>query len=532
MYAKTMKKNKAIFFGLFLGPSIILNIAWYSFGVQWYKNVVPFFDSLAYQNLSVEIIQTAKDNGYLEGIKHAIDISFNSPLHQIYIAVFSNFLPTNRYILYTYTLPIHLLSILIASFVIYKKTNSFSLALTSWGIYLTTTPFKNLLGGVLDQRLDLVTSSFALIFWSIYLWWEDTPTTKKSVILGVVFGLSVLNRPIFLVQGILFITLTFLYNLIFKKSIKIQSYLKQLILSLSLSAAICFPIIFPKIQNYSRYYFLSNVDTLGGSTLTESLQYNLTAYITSTGSWAIGIILALLLTAIATKTLRWKKLMSVFIGIFSSLLPLIVTRSTGNPYVVYTALSAIALTPLAISTNKSSRFGRYSQHIILIFMFLAIGLNLISLKKNINSISPQNRNNAEETLRELREFSNDKQIYISGFTPVTSGIVSLAQIEHHYFFSLGYTPFHPSQYGLKKDQADNPHNQNEAIDVTLRKIYETGGILMLVDLSNYNNNFGTYSDSIMKQINKKALNSEKLIDTGIALTYNDTIYRFYMIAKQ
>lgn len=528
-----MKIKSSIFFCVILSFSMVLIVIWQSLGTSWYIKVIPFFDSLSYQNKSVAIVQAQKDSGYINGVKYAYRSFTYAPLHQLYIAAISPFLPRNRFILYIYLLPTHMIAVAAVALLIYKKTRSANLAFLGWGIYLTTTPFRELMGGVLDQRLDLVTGSLALFFWVAYIWWEGNMSFKISAILGGTLGIAILYRPVFIVQGLLFIALRFLCVWAKKDSAQAKSYTKGLAIVLIVAFLICAPVIIPNAQRYYDYYTLVNINTFSASTFIEGLSYNLQIYVTSIGNVTLVIAGVLLLTAIVIRrNIQWNEYAIVFLAILSSLAPLIISRSTGNPYVIYTALAAIALFPLSMSSLEQQQASRFILSCVTGFMFLVIGYNLYTLATSVESLSSQSRKNAEDTLQKIAVYSQNTPIYLSGFTPITSGMISLAQIELGCSIKSGETPYQAWDFGLTKQQATDPYYQSIAIEGVLNKMYETGGFVMLVDPANYPNPFNTYSDSIMEQITENALASGRLINIGITLRYENTTYRFYQISKE
>ncbi len=522
--------------------SLGLFVGWYNLGIEWYAKVLPFFDSMGYQETMVLAARAARQEGLYAALAMVWERQLTSPLHAMLLTLFAKWLPANRSVLYLYLLPCHLAAVSLLAFYVYRKTSSASLAIVAWGIYLTTAPFRELWGGVLDQRLDLATASFALFFWTPFLWWESCLTRKAALISGVAFGFCIANRPLFAVQGFLFVAFCVFFHLAGRLVARdknqvgssLKEYFVQLITMAASTTLVGGIVVFPKFLRYFQYYFQNNVDVFSGATFASSLRFNLDVVWSALGIYTSLVVVILLVIAICTRKVHWGGVLKVFIAALSGLLPLVFTRSVGNPLVPYAVLPSIALIPFAMPTLEKHKVGCLFSKLAMITIVFMVFFNVFSLSKAVSGLDVTDRRNTEESLQQILRHTTHRPLFISGFVPIVSAVISIGDIEMGQRIKLGYAPFHPTDFFITKQESETPEGREGAIKNAIDRIFGIGGMIMLIDPENpklmeERNQFSTFADKLVPEINNQFLSSRRIRDTGIKLKIDRTVYRFFDI---
>ncbi|MBI5944976.1 MAG: hypothetical protein HY864_11455 [Chloroflexi bacterium] len=521
---------------LFYLALVALGLTWMLLGNKWYGNIIPFYDSLAYQSAAEKILLEYQARGW-GSLPRGFITSPTAVLYMIVIALLSPVLPLVRTVLYVYFIPIHLIALAALFNYLRRKTDSITLALLGPLLYISTVPFRTLWGGVLDQRMDLSTASFGLLLWVVTLdWAENSITYKKSILFGLVAGLALLHRPMISVQASLTIIMLVGYavSIAWRKG-----HLPSTLRGLGLAAFIVTLIFIPWFVTHFSYfynYYVVNTTIVGAS----SFSVTISAYLTYFKDWAgaetlylLGIILA---TALVLRSFSWKYFLLTAGLVFLPLVPLIVSGSNSS-IVSEISLAGIGFIPLIFITERPS-----GTRALMAFTLVAIILsawNLTVLSKSVNEVSSTDRGILEETILKLNDkLAINTATYFSGFISVGGGadaITSVARLDMGIPLYSGAVAFHTYQFGLDPKKTDFSEAElDRAAACGLQKAYSVGGILMLVEPSLV----GEYklerpfANSIASRMDRLALEDGYLTDTGVVAVLEGVPVRFYLIAPE
>jgi hypothetical protein len=514
-----------------------LGLIWFMLGNTWYANILPFYDSLSYQTRVEGILRAYQTHGW--GI---IPSGLDGPNAFLYIPFFAflaPILPVSRTVLYLYFIPIHLIAMAALFNFLRRKTGSLSLAILGPALYISTTPFVTLYAGILDQRMDLATTSFSLLLWVTALdWAEDTVSRKKTIVLGIMTALVFLHRPVISIQASLVVMMFVLYAYwTARQSNQLKNYWQHLGLAALIAGCLSIPWFLTNTYAFYRYYVL-NTTFIGASPFSETIPGYWEILMDLIGGNVIILAVFLILSALALGKLPWRYFFLVLGVIILPLVTLILSGSYSS-VVAEISLAGIGLLPLTFE-NK----GRSDQGIRIVITLAALGLaswNLISLAHMVNQVDRKERTIAETAILNIAKINpTNKPLYLSGFISAMEGpdtIVSVARLELGLRFELGALRFHPFQFGLPAETADYSERELDlAAACGLQRAFDQGGILMLVEPSRVEEkeiqswlSEHAFANRLAARMDRMALASGRLEDIGVtAVSYGIPVH-FYNI---
>lgn len=524
-----------IIFYLLLGA---VGLVWVMLGSTWYSRILPFYDSLSYQTRVEAILNAYQTDGWGAFSRYGLH-GPNSFLYLPFTVAIAAFLPLSRTTLYIYLIPIHLIAIAVLFEFIRRKTSSLSLSFLGPLVYLSTTPFGILQFGILDQRMDLSTTSFSLILWVTGIdWAENFTSKKKSVVFGITAALAFLHRPMISVQASLVAAMIILYALwIARKENKEKCMLRCLGLAALVAAALSIPWFITNLNKFYYYYVTSSPIT-GASSMIVTVP----AYIKYAGYWIGQNVLILVgflfLVSLVSGRVSWKYLLLAIGAIVLPLVPLVLSGSNSQ-IVAEICLAGVALLPLSFASEKHPlrcfRLGAVLVATAMAFM------NLASLAKLANNADPTERLQVETLVTELaRKYPTDEPVYLSGFISAGGGpdaIASIARLDIGYPLKPGAVGFHPMQFGLPaKSTRFSDEELESAAAFGLQKAYKAGGFLMLVEPSRVEEkeiqtwlSRRVFSNQLAARMDRMALADGRLEDTGVSGMIGTIPVHFYII---
>lgn len=529
-----------LFFYLFVAS---LGLVWAMLGSTWYARILPFFDSLSYQTRTEMVLRAFQTDGWWGSFNL---IAPNSFLYIPFFTTLAPVTPVTRTALYLYLLPVHLTALCVLFDFLRRKTDSLLLALLGPFLYISTVPFGITQFGVLDQRMDLATASFALLLWVAGLdWAEDYSSPKRTIFLGVAAALAFLHRPMLAVQGALVVLMIILYAAWrARQNSDLKNLLSRLAWVVLAAGLISLPWLATNLKAFYAYY-ITNSPITG----TASFSTMLPSYVKYVSSWVgvkVGLLLILLLTgAFLSGRMSWKYLFLSAGTIVFPVVPLMLSGSDSK-IVAQMCLTGVGLIPLAFSSNRRNDFwfGVMTGLAVLTAVSLSI-FNLAAMAREVNQSSTADRLKVESLITRLIEkYPSDDPVYLSGFifTEVDGpdAISSIARLELGYPLYSGAVRSHPFQFGLDAKGVDFTEEELEqAAACGLQKAYGVGGFLMLVApeaLEDQNVKAWSargqghiFSNSIALRMTRLAIESDRLEDTGVSGLLTTIPVRFYQI---
>src|ERR1700752_157652 len=516
-----------------------LGLIWLQLGNTWYAKVVPFYDSLSYQNVAEDILREYQSNGW-GNIWSTLLSGVTAYLYKLIIIILAPVLPLARTTLYVYLIPVHLIALAALFNFLRRKTNSIALAFLGPFLYLSTTPFGSLLNGVLDQRMDFATASFVTLLWVSTLdWAENSNSAKKSLTLGLVTSLVLLHRPIIGVQvslgGLMLIGYA-IWSTRRAGYITSSTFLRRIGPAVLLVIILFLPWLVFNAKAFYDYYGVNSYD-IGGLYLQEAGFVYFGYFRYYLGTSLILLVGIFLILALVLQIFTWKYFFLVAGLISLPLIPLVISGSSNAP-VTQISLAGIGLIPL-IFIQKN----RVGAVVPVIFTLRALGIaiwNLTILVRDVGSVDAKERQFAEEVLLRLNNKYSISQAptYLSGFVLAGGGPValsSIARLDLGIPLYAGLGPFHPGQFGLPpKETSFSEKELDHAIACTLDRVYRIGGLLMLVEPSEVEEIQPQlapqpFSHQLATRIDKLALESGRLEDSGIKATLDGIPVHFYSI---
>lgn len=515
---------------------IALGLTWLLLGNIWYERVVPFYDSLSYQNKTEEIIRAYQTNGWMQA---PLPFMSQGVLFELVIAVLAPVLPLARTTLYIYLIPLHLVSLQVLFNFLYHKTNSLALAFLGPLLFISTSPFNSLIQGVLDQRMDLATTSFGLLLWVVALdWAESYDSLQKTISLGFVLGLAMLHRPIIAVQasgpGIVLLLYVLLKA---KQSGKLLAVLRRMGVVFLIGAILFAPWFVVHAQSIYKYYAVTNIDVRKFSFF-EAFSFYFVRVISFVGIPTLLLIGIILFTLYFLKRFSIKYFSIVFGLIILPIIPLIISGSSNSP-VAQISLAGVGLVPLVFDKKKP-----LYKTVSVVFVLLACGLavwNVVVLTKTVISIDNKEKLSAEKIITNINNeypFASQKT-YLSSFVLVgggASGLASISRLELGLPLYPGISYGQTSEFGLNpREIAFSEEQLNFAVSCALQKVYELGGILMLVEPSQIEEvqpkliPDWLFSHQQAIRINKLAIQDGRLVDINVKATLEGIPVHFYMV---
>lgn len=514
-----------------------LGVIWMLLGNTWYAHILPFYDSLAYQTRVEGILRAYQTDGW--GI---IPSGLNGPnafLFIPFITALAPLLPISRTVLYVYLIPIHIIALAALFNFLYRKTGSLSLALLGPILYLSTTPFRIMAGGILDQRMDLATSSFAMLLWVVALdWAEDSASLNKSAIFGLTAALAFMQRPVISVQASLVVAMFLAYAFwIARQSGLIKVFFRQLGWVVTIAAILSIPWFVTNTSAFYSYYFL-NSPVIGTSSFSVTIPGYIGILKYLIGPNLLILIGASLLASLILRGFTWKYF---FLSLGATILPIVILILTGtySSIVATISLAGIGLLPLSFTQKNRSDHG--IQVALLLAAFVLAFSNLTTLAKTVNDIDYHERAMAEIAILNIAKTNpTNKPLYLSGFISAMEGpdtIVSIAHLDLGLPFYSGVVRFHAFQFGLPTKSANFSEKELDlAAACGLQRAFDLGGILMLIEPSRVEEKeiqywlFGhVFANQLAARMDRMALASGRLEDIGVTSVSYGIPVHFYNI---
>ncbi len=443
---------------LFVLTAVLLTLAlsWSTLGTAYYQRVLPFYDSLSYQQQHLAITQQYASEGLWATVRSVWSEDGNTALNRFAAVLFGGILPSTKEGLYVYLYSIHFAAIIALLAVTWRATRNLTwgiLAVTAW---LAARPFAETVNGILDQRMDLASGAFCLMVTALCLSWSRRPSIAGSLLAGLAGALAILHRPVMAV------TVAGIFAIFwFRAMLRERQSIRYWMLHLGLIAAPGLLLTLPWLLNHAQglrfYYLVWNVAVGNASSMREAAAYNLEWFFHAVGSRYAILVAMALGWGIYRKMVDWLDLAAVALSIALPLALLILSRSVGNFLVSQIPLGLLALTlaclrPRPASSSLRNIAGACLVSALLLFITYSA---LHSIKVQIAGVPLQQRIEAMRAIAQIDLKANMPLRILAGFQAVPvdpNGLVALAR-EQGMDLRLGSRYFHPVDFGISNAEA-------------------------------------------------------------------------------
>lgn len=484
---------------------VILSI-WASYGNRFYDQVIPFYDSLSYQEGYLYTTQSIPVGNTLDRLtKVWSDSGNNVVLYKLFAALFSEVLPHSRSGLYVYLFGIHTIATLALFHTIKSLHGSNTLALASVAAWWATTPFGLLRDGIGDQRFDLSAGSFFLIVVICGLRWFEKPSLPNATLAGCSTALAMLHRPVMalLLSGV---ALVFFIVALTRHRKTARDWLLHVACAICPIAVVALPWLLTHFEFLRTYYLEYGVDQ-GRGTLGEATVFNFQCFFRSTGIVAAIILIAS--TGFGVTRYRVNRIRSllVLIALLAPFSLMISFKATGNHFAAQMSLAIPMLSLACFSTLRSNRRPDTVLSIAASTLLLAtvVGLSSFRLERSLATERPNARPEVEAVIRQIVAVYPKVTLGAFHDQPVNSSAFAAIARDLNIDLRGGFSAYHPYDFGLTADEAAarDPHRIHIAVTDTVAKLKQSSDLLILPTVGTQNRLWaGLFSHQMIPEIRR------------------------------
>jgi len=469
---------------IFLAIALLaLAASWWIFGTRFYDQVLPFYDSVSYQ----EGYRTIADLSKTQGTGKTVVAVWQEPasnvvLYRFFAAVAGPWLPLPRTGLFVYLFGIHLLAGILLCTTVRSITGRFLPAFAAISVWFLTTPFGLLRDGVGDQRLDLSSGSAFLIVATLGLRWTHFPTHLGAFITGLAAALAALHRPI-LVPAIAIAGCLFAVTAIVQHRHSFSKWLTNAALALLPIALIAVPWFCRHMEELRVYYLEYGPDVGKSVSLQSAAHFNWIHYQSAFGLPAtLALLFGLALTACILRVQLGRALLVLLLWA-TPLAVLIGSKSMGNTYVQQAALGipALLFTAWAPRKNESGFSPVFAIYAGLLFLTITVAASPLRLTRALGFEPGRERLEATRMLSQLA--LKPPTARLAGFHDLPISPIALCMVARDLNLPLqtGTLSYYPSDFGLSNDHLDDISSDQvqRAVVTRLETIKQQDDLLIL-----------------------------------------------------
>lgn len=461
---------------------VLLVVNWTHFGLTFYERVIPYYDSMAYQNAYWNVAQQAAQHGKAATVVSVWKEPNMVVLYKFFAALFSGVVPAGKAGLYVYLYGIHVAAMFTLIAVTRGSTGSWYLALLALAAWLGAVPFSQLREGVADQRMDLASASFYLMIVALALAWSRAPSAYRAVGVGTVAALAVLHRPV-MVASIMVVAAIFAIRAWLRHRRPARAWWLAALAMAGPGLILAAPWLLRHAAELRHYYFGSNVDVGSAPTIVAAAIYNWQQYERAFGPNYAGILLAGMVWIVIVRRIEWLDALALVLAALVPLAFLAISRSSGNPLVPQLSLGVPAL--LLSVARRTGDASRAESPLLLAASVAALGLTVVSAQhgfaRELRDVRVSTRTEAEVVVREIATERSKPRVAAFQAWPVD--IVGLLNISRSIEceFTVGTYAYHPSHFGISNEAAAHlsPAEKNDMLEKMIRRVEADDDLLML-----------------------------------------------------
>ena len=523
---------RRLFPGLSLGLALAATLfAWWHYGTAFYDRVIPFYDSVSYQETYRATAAVTQSQGiYTALVETWKETDNNVVLHRFFAAILGSVLTSPREGLFVYLFAWHTLATLALYSTVRRLSGSDAQALFAVAAWLAVTPFGLLRDGVGDQRMDLATASAYLLIASLVLRWMDQPSLRFAGLAGTAAALAALHRPV-IVPSLAALGIVAFSIALWRHRQSRRKWTPQALAALLPIASLDAPWFIHHVESLRYYYFEFGPDVGNASSFGDALQFNLAAHGRSLG---IASAIALAVGYVASFRIRPRlhavHLMSVGILWAIPLAVLIATKSAANLFVQQVSLGIPALGLAALTSRDLST--RWIQRTAIAVLFVVVLITPFRLARSLGTERPGAKAEVQRVLEIIANIDPNAQV--AGFHDLPASVVSMMAVARDLDLDLraGTNCFYPSEFGLPFDHDEDVGSETvrAAVRATLDRIASSDQLVILPTAStSFRLWQGLYSHRLLGLIREEILKHHRFEPVSIAGPIQEIYFDLYRI---
>ncbi len=467
----------------FLAAALIATaVKWGELGARFYAKVVPFFDSLSYQeNFAVTAARSDAVGGMQALGETWLAGGNNVVLYRFFAAAWGGVLPATEVGLYVYLGLIHVAGALVLGLVTWRMTRATWAGLWAVAAWLLAEPFSVVREGVLDQRMDLASASFYLMLAAMAQAWAREPSRSRAGGVGIILALAVLHRPVMAVSALVVVAL-FAIRAWRRHERSRGAWWREVLWMGVPGMVITLPWMLAHVGELYHYYVVANVDVGSAGSMVEAALYNGRNFMRAFGG-AYAVVLAVGVGLVTlTRRLDWGDVAVVLLATLVSLLLLTLSRSTGNHLVCQLSLGVPALLLACGRGREELSWERIGGVVVAMAVLGAVLVGSIrELSARVEGESSQLRSEAEGVARRITERKAGARVATFHNAPVNIFALQRVARGSGVELNVGTLAYHPHHFGIPNERAAELTEEEltEAMKATVERVWSADDFLML-----------------------------------------------------
>ncbi len=457
-------------------------VKWTELGIRFYGKVVPFFDSLSYQeNFAMTAARSEAVGAWSALAETWMANGNNVVLYRFFAAAWGGVLPAGEAGLYVYLGLVHVAAAVALGLVTWRVTGATWAGLLGVAAWFLAEPFWAVREGVLDQRMDLASASFYLMVAAMALAWAREPSRIRAAGVGVILALAVLHRPVMAVSALVVVAL-FVIRAWRRHERTRGAWWRDGLWMGGPGLVLTLPWMLAHMGELYHYYVVANVDVGSASSITDAAVYNGRNFVRALGgAYAAGLGVGVGLVAL-TRKIDWGDVAVVLLATVTPLLLLTVSRSTGNHLVSQLSLGVPAL--LLACGRAREEFGWERIVGAVVAMGLLAGVLIGSIRElsaRVDGESGVLRKEAERVARQIVERKAEARVATFHNSPVNVFALQRVARGSGLTLKVGTLAYHPHHFGIPNERAAALSKEElaEALRGTLERVSSADDFLML-----------------------------------------------------
>lgn len=423
---------------------------WGARGLELYDRVVPFYDSLSYQDGYYAVAERSERDGVLATLVGVWrEPNNNVVLYKFAAAILGVVVPPGKIGLYVYLFGIHLAGICALGIATWRLSGRVYLAVLALAAWLAAVPFSLVRSGVGDQRMDLASASFYLLIAAVALMWSRAPKIGGASLLGFSAALAVLHRPVMAVTvGVMICVFTARAAMTHRRPVR--AWIMDAAAMVAPGAVLSLPWLIAHAPELHRYYLVTNVDLGNAASVGVAALYNLKQFVSWVGPLYATICLVTVACFISLRRAACWDLLVVAIAAILPLGTLALSKSTGNVFVSQISLGLPALMLACVRPARNET--RNEPVVLLVLALVAFGFVAISstasLKREVDALEGNPRGEVVQVLHTLLE--RIPRARLAAFQDNPVNVVAMANIARELRLPIqaGTYGYHAPHFGL------------------------------------------------------------------------------------
>ncbi len=428
---------------------IWLAMQWGRWGLAFYDRVVPFYDSLSYQDGYYAVAERSERDGVLTTLAAVWkEPNNNVVLYKFAAAVLGQFLPPGKVGLYVYLFGVHLAGLAGLGVVTWRLTGRVHLAVLASAAWLAAVPFGLVKSGVGDQRMDLASASFYLLNAALALLWSRNPGASRAGWVGIAAALAVLHRPVMAATLAVMIGL-FAVRAILAHRRPVRVWVMNALAMVLPGAVLSLPWLIAHASELHRYYLVANVDLGNAASVGTAARYNLNQFAAAFGLLYAGILALGMGGLMVCRRIAWLDILTVVAATILPLATLAFSKSAGNVFVSQIPLGVPALMLACVRPRAAGKSEPVIPLAVALVVFGVVAASSVAaLRGEVEALRGNPRAEVVQVLNTVLE--KKPRVRVAAFQDNPVNVVAMAAIarELRLPVDVGTYGYHAPHFGL------------------------------------------------------------------------------------